>query len=59
MREIDKDLVKTKEFTYCLKQIALRGNRISVQNDENFVVGNIHIGDHNQRMLNEKEEAIV
>lgn len=57
MKEIDKDIVRTAEFTDFLKQVALKGNSISILN--NSASGTVEeIGDRNQRYFegNHEEE---
>ena len=56
MREIDREIFNTVEFTDFLKQVAVKGNQISVMNDMN---GNGRIRDHNQRMLEEIDEEVI
>jgi hypothetical protein len=50
MKEIDKDIVKTAEFTDFLKQVALKGNTISILNDSETATIQ-EIGDRNQRII--------
>jgi len=48
MKEIDKDIIETAEFTDFLKQVALKGNSISILN--NSTTGTVQeVGDRNQR----------
>lgn len=56
MREIDKDIIKTAEFTAALNQVALKGNQISVLND-GTICGKI--SDKNQRILELEGDEIV
>ena len=60
MREIDKEIFNTVEFTEFLKQVAVKGNQISVLNEEDFCG---RIRDHNQRVMEVddlvEEEEIV
>lgn len=48
MREIDKEIFNTVEFTEFLKQVAVKGNQISFLNEEDFCG---RIRDHNQRVM--------
>jgi len=60
MREIDKEIFRTVEFTEFLKQVAIKGNQKSVMNDMNTVtIGRMSV--NNQRMLrgDPGEESIV
>jgi hypothetical protein len=58
MREIDKDFTKTTEFTDVLKQVALKGNSISVKNDEvDFSIE--RIGDKNQRIYDDDDDSQI
>lgn len=55
MREIDKDFTKTAEFTDVLTQVALKGNSISVKNDEvDFAIE--RIGNKNQRVYDDDDD---
>lgn len=59
MREIDKDIDINLEFTDFLKQMARKGNAISVKNDDPEV---LVIGDKNQNLdideLEDDEEIV-
>lgn len=57
MKEIDKDIIQTAEFMDFLKQVALKGNSISILN--NSTTGTVEeVGDRNQRYFegNHEEE---
>ena len=59
MKEIDKDIDINLEFTDFLKQVARKGNAISVKNDDSEV---LVIGDKNQKLDSnelEDDEEIV
>lgn len=59
MKEIDKDIDINLEFTDFLKQVARKGNVISVKNDDSEV---LVIGDKNQKLdideLEDDEEIV-
>lgn len=59
MKEIDKDIDINLEFTDFLKQMARKGNAISVKNDDSEV---LVIGDKNQKLdideLEDDEEIV-
>lgn len=59
MKEIDKDIDINLEFTDFLKQVARKGNAISVKNDDSEV---LVIGDKNQKLdideLEDDEEIV-